>query len=265
MNFETLEPVTNDFLLNVALGRYGGKIVEFKKFSKAISLKTTLSDIWTLPFIMTYATEGETLYISSTSTEDTAVEVSVMGLDENGYYKEQPITINGTTPVQLSGLWLRTFRIKNVNGTINVGEIYISTSSNVGIPADSTVRCHGIAGTPSIGTEPPIGGSTFMSHFTVPKGYVALIIDYTTIQPGSADIDFVAYARGKDKVFIPLDQTGGTLTRPFYKDLFDELTDFKIMAKASSTLNRDVAISYKMLLVDRTLYNSDGTKIKGAI
>ncbi len=251
--WESKETITNSFEFNVALGRYGGNIVRWDVFSKMESISSTLQDVWTLDHDLTYATEGETLYIKSTNTRDTVIKADIEGLDEDGYYQTAEVQLNGTTAVEIPNLWLRILRVRPTNGITNLGAWTIATVT--GTPTDEQIRGHAVTGTTTQ------SGSSYMSHFTVPKGYVGLLQNYTTSQVGNADIDFVALARLQGSSFIPRDEVNGYSNRNFGMRILGELTDFKVMAKASSNLNRDVPVSYYLYLVKKELANFSGIRI----
>lgn len=255
------EPITNDVAMNIALGRYEQKIVKFLKFAKIpndVGLGSTWQDVWTRSHLLTYATSGESLYIWSSDESDT-MECFIAGLDGNGYYQEKTVTLSGATAVLIDGTWLRIFRITPLGSTINLGQITISTSST-GTSTDGQIRGHAVAGD-SIAN---FSGHTFMSHFTVPKGYIGLVDKYLTVTPGNADIFFQFLYRKDGLTFVPVDQTGSTLFRNLGNIAFDELTDIKVMAKATATTNRDIPISYTFRLVEKAYYDEAMTKPKTA-
>jgi len=254
-NWESKEAITNSFEFNVSLGRYGGYITRWDVFAKSESLSSTLQDVWTLDHDLTYTTVGEVLFIKSSSASDTSIYASIEGLDEDGYFQTAEVLLNGKTAVGIPKFWLRILRVRPTNGITNLGAWTIATVT--GTPAETEIRGHVIAGT---STQ---SGSSYMSHFTVPKGYIALLQNYTTSQVGNSDIDFIALARVQDGSFIPRDAVNGDSNRNFDMRILGELTDFKVMAKASSSLNRDVPVSYYFYLVRKELANFDGIRIMG--
>lgn len=93
-----------------------------------------------LPVIPTQA--GEALNVVSGSANDTSAgtgarTIRVEGLDANGSWAEENITLNGTTPVVTTSTWLRVIRAYIVtagSGATNAGAITIkhnTTTANV--------------------------------------------------------------------------------------------------------------------------------------
>lgn len=255
-----LEEITNNFLFNVGLGRYNKDIVRYYKFAKALSAGAVARDVWTRTHNLTYSTEPEQYYIVSNNVADVGVDVGIEGIDATGGFIREKITLNGTTPIALTGLWTRVFRLRLENGQSNLGELFVSINPTDIAPANAEIRAHGTAGTADL------GGSSFMSHFTVPTGYVGMITRYTPNAPGNADIEFTAYARKDQGVFIPSDLislTGNSEERNFEYLAFPEGYDFKVMVLSSSGVNRDIPLTYDVILVKKEWFKAENTLPRG--
>jgi hypothetical protein len=85
---------------------------------------------------------GEALNIVSGSANDAAAgtgqrTIRVVGLDADGDYQEETVTLNGTTPVVTSTTWTRVFRVYGLtagSGATNAGAITVKhnvTTANV--------------------------------------------------------------------------------------------------------------------------------------
>lgn len=99
------------------------------------------------------STSAEAVFLVSTNSSDTT-NVVVDGVDSDGECRVITVTLNGTTPVQvLSGgtgnTWLNVNRIFNVGTAAFVGDVYCSTKSTAGTPANTD----NIQAKMAIGTE----------------------------------------------------------------------------------------------------------------
>ena len=77
------------------------------KFGFYDSVSTSLTTIWSQGGIYSYLSAASTLYISSSSTDDTvagtgARTVTVSGLDNNFDEKVETVSLNGQTGVELN-------------------------------------------------------------------------------------------------------------------------------------------------------------------
>ena len=79
-------------------------------------------------------TSGVELFGVSTSASDTAICISQV-IDSNGDQTQITWTLNGTTPVSLGTGLVYAARISIISPTLNVGEVYISTKAEAGLPA----------------------------------------------------------------------------------------------------------------------------------
>jgi hypothetical protein len=97
--------------------------------------KTTAEDLWGYGGTHVPPTTATTIYCSSTSTSANQ-DMLIYGLNELGVDASSVATLNGTTPVAVSGLWYRVHTIENNNGVDVTGAIYVYTTSTVtgGVP-----------------------------------------------------------------------------------------------------------------------------------
>jgi len=189
---------TEPFELQVARGL----IIEHKplfKFGFNPDIDDALETVWAQGGLYSYLSTGTTLYISSSSTADTASgtgarSATVSGLDVN--YNEVSVTVDldGRDGVQLgSTSWLRIFRVTvNTAGTggQNAGVLYVGSeaSPTLGVPTNKYA-------TVAIGDN-----QTLMALWTVPAGYTAYLYE----------IDITVATTQNNKYC-----TGSVLARPY--------------------------------------------------
>jgi len=102
---------------------------------------------------------GESISIVSDSASDTE-KILVIGLDENFEQKQEEVILQGTTAVNLTGLWSRIFRAYN-NGTRDL-------LGNVSIFGTATYA------------KILVGNNqTLMSLYTIPANYTGYLLKYT--------------------------------------------------------------------------------------
>jgi len=105
---------------------------------------------------------GESLQIVSDSADDSQL-IYVEGLDENFIKKTEEVNLNGTTPVNLSGLWSRVYRSYNngsedLNGNVSIkGAISTNTFAKILIGNNQTL----------------------MSVYTVPADFTGYLLKYS--------------------------------------------------------------------------------------
>jgi len=166
------------FLLEIQRGNVAGHAIEHV-FSHNPSAGTTAVDIWKGTGNLTFLQVPVTIEAISTSADDDAVGIgtrviTVHGLDENWNVIQEDITMNGITatlPTTKSFIRVRKAEVKDT-GTYGV--------SNSGI---ITIRVSGAGSTlGEIGTDNGLQlGSTFNSHYSVPAGKTAYILEYEVI------------------------------------------------------------------------------------
>ena len=242
--------ITNEFALNVAVGRYEGALISGRKYAYKASATTTAIDMWGRTHNLTYATTAETLYLWSDNVTDTA-EIELHGLDGNYKYQRATIIANGTTPVAVPGSWLRVNDFNPSGAVSNIGNIFLSTNAG-GVVVDTELRGFIALGT---ATDAGIGG---MSHYTVPSGYWAMIKFYNRFAPPGSDVEFIAkYRKGNDP-FAQADIGGAWGQVDMGYIPFPPTTDFKIMVRSDSgTINRSLSAAYSIYLIKEEYVNAE--------
>ena len=209
------------------------------KFGFYDSVTTSLTTIWSQGGVYSYLSAASTLYISSSSTDDTgagtgARTVTVSGLDNNYDQKVETVTLNGQSGVELNGsTWFRVNRIV-VNtagsGGANAGVLYVGTESapTGGVPTNKYATV--LAG----------DNQTLMCIYTVPRGYTAFLTQKDVSASSSAGkfaiLSLVARPFGgvfniKDRV---LSSQGYSSIEYPYPLKFTEKTDIEVRAQADS-------------------------------
>ena len=229
---------TEPFELQVARGQitYHQSIHKFGFYD---SVTTSLTTIWSQGGVYSYLSAASTLYISSSSTDDTgagtgARTVTVSGLDNNFDQKVETVTLNGQLGVELNGsTWFRVNRIV-VNtagsGGANAGVLYVGTEATPsgGVPTNKYATV--LAG----------DNQTLMCIYTVPRGYTAFLTQKDVSASSSAGkfaiLSLVARPFGgvfnlKDRVLSS--QGYSNIAYP-YPLKFTEKTDLEVRAQADS-------------------------------
>ena len=115
---------------------------------------------------------GTSIELVSTDAEDDQ-DIFIHGLDQNFNLKEATATLNGTTPVSVSGTWTRVFRAYNTGSTNIVGDVSIRDSAII-----SEVYAQILDG----------NNQTLMSIYTIPADCTGYLIKYkaSAFNPQSA-------------------------------------------------------------------------------
>jgi hypothetical protein len=133
-------------------------------------------EVWDGSIAYPYPSSAETLYLSSTSEADDQT-YEIHGLDENWNFKTVEATAagpSGQDSVQISGSWIRVFRIKNIGTTDNAGTIHVSTDSD-------TSDSGGAPATPATQSRAQITAGfnqTLMAIWSVPNNATAYITNF---------------------------------------------------------------------------------------
>ena len=239
---------TEPFELQVARGQISYHKTIFK-FGFNPDIDASLETVWAQGGLYTYLSSASTLYISSSSTADTAAgtgarNVTVFGLDADWNEVSVTVDLSGYTGVQLgtASNWIRVNRIiVNTAGTggQNAGVLYVGTEATptLGVPTNKYA-------TVAIGDN-----QTLMSLWTVPAGYTAYLTQTdvtvaTTQNNKYATISILARPYGgvfqtKDK-FVKAESTH-TQVYTFPLE-FTEKTDIEVRAIGDSS-SADIAIS----------------------
>jgi len=219
------------------------------KFGFNPDIDNVLETVWAQGGLYTYLTSASTLYVSSSSANDTAAgtgaqNVTISGLDAD--YNEVSVTVdlNGQTAVQLglANNWIRVNRGSvNTSGATgsNEGVIYVGTEAAPvgGVPATPYA-------TIAIGDN-----QTLMALWTVPANFTAYVLQTdvtvaTTQNNKYATVHFLARPDGgvfqvKDKFVIAEGSHHQEYAIPLK---FNEKTDIEFRAIGDS-VGADIAIS----------------------
>ena len=227
------------FELQLSRGQIPGHLF-VHKFGYNPNIGTTTETVWAQGGVYVYPTSASTMYISSSSTADTAAgtgarTATVSGLDANFDQISETVSLNGQAGVQLNGAlnWYRVNRIV-VNtagsGGANAGVLYVGTEATPsgGVPTNKYA-------TVAIGDN-----QTLMCLWTVPRGYTAYLHQKDVSSSSSADkfAIFSLVARPKDGVFNIKDRVllanNSTAIAYWNPISFYECTDIEVRAKADS-------------------------------
>ena len=115
--------------------------------------------------------DGSPIEIVSTDASDNQ-EIFIQGLDQNFDLQEATATLEGMTPVSVSGEWARVFRSYNLGTTDITGDVSIRNSNTQTVYAK-------ILGS---------NNQTLMSIYTIPADCIGYLIKYkaTAFNPQSA-------------------------------------------------------------------------------
>ena len=139
---------------------------------------------------------GESIDIVSSNSSD-GQEIVIQGLDEVFNFKEVSATLNGTTPVNIAGLFSRIFRVYN-NGSENLeGDVYVvknGTWTNVNNITNlyAKIISH--------------NNQTLMSVYSIPADSVGYLLKYKLSAQNPSSSSVIGYTidikvRQKDKIF----------------------------------------------------------------
>jgi len=237
----------SDFFVEVARGNIPGHTLRgFVSTNRSVGL--TFEDVWGGALDLVYPTAGETWELVSADLNDASAgtgarTVLVISMDTNYNENQQIVTLNGTTPVALTG----SDHFKPVlavvltagSGEENAGIITLQVSGagaerNI-IPAGDVLSVDG--------------------HFTVPAGKTLFFRQVVTYLPKNVDGDVRVRTKSNapDAAWV----TAGDL--PYYQNNFalpimalisvPEKTDVNIQARLSSAGGRVQQIT-EFLLVD---------------
>ena len=164
--------------LQVARGLVTGTSCEIRSAFNPDCAQNVIESIWVEGGVYPYSTwtTSQHLFVISTSTSDTNIQIYIDGLDENYNHINETITTNGTTAVQTINHYMR----------IHTATIISNNRPNVG-----SITFRLVSGTGTVVAHIGVGlGMTKLSQYTVPAGYTAYITygDCTTFRGGSGNI-----------------------------------------------------------------------------
>ena len=228
------------FELQLSRGQIPGHLF-VHKFGYNPNIGTTTETVWAQGGLYVYPTTASTMYISSSSINDTsdgtgARTATVSGLDADFKPITVTVPLNGQAGVQLNGAlnWYRVNRIV-VNtagsGGANAGVLYVGTEATPsgGVPTNKYA-------TVGIGDN-----QTLMCIWTVPFGYTAYLHQKDVSSSSSADkfAIFSLVARPKDGVFNIKDRVllaNNSTAISYWNPIpFYECTDIEVRAQADAS------------------------------
>ena len=227
--------------------------ITYNKFAGRLDIGTTQSIISTCHNENPFNTTGTQLYISSADATANQV-IFLEGVDQNYEVKQVNIQLQGQTAIPLTTNFRTIWRGYNNDSTDLTGDAYVGSEATPtdGVPADENMYCNII----SI-INGKLVNQTLTSIFTIPKGYNGFVTSWYCSAPKSADIDFTAYIREKDKVFryverMALYQTSFKKDLPFIR--IPEFADIKVMG-ATQNANYNGTTIYDLTLVSKDYLN----------
>lgn len=211
---------------------------------------TNLCSLWDIGELYEYLDTAQKVQVASSSNTDAidgdgAREIAIYGLDENGIGYGEIVSLNGQTPVETEGSFIRVFRMEVLSVGINQS-------------ADGNIQC-GLP--PFTGGEAAtvlaqITGSnnqTLMAIFTIPADKVGFIHEYYSNSGKSGEVVIDSVSRVNGSVFqldrrILLFESSFNYQNeiPFF---FPPLTDIEI--RAQSNVGCPVSAGFDIVLIDK--------------
>lgn len=273
--FDSTSPTTvqtiRDFNTSIAMFQIDGySIVDKFGFNQTIETTSDPEDVWEVGGLYPYDADGTApiLYLSSSDASDTE-PISVQGLDINGDFVDQEITLTGQTNALLTTPLWRVFRLEN-NGTTDIqGTVYCHTDPvpSSGVPLTVNIRAV-IQGN---------NNQTEMAVYTIPKGKIGFLyrgelgVQLSGGAGALAEFARIQYqSRRFGKVFkvkksITCMVGGGSALYQdprTFPDIIPALTDIKInVLEVSTTLGTWAA--FDILLVDEDKFRKSFLKAIG--
>lgn len=202
----------NDFWLEIAKGNVPGHAAIIVRGHNADIDDGAQEDVWEPGGELSYLSSAETMEIASTSADDAAAgtgarTVMIQGVDDDGLFISEVVTLNGTSNVQTSNSYLRV-NLMNIltagSAGWNVGDLTATATTAATIQDEMDA------------TE----GFSQSSHYTVPAGKTAFLtqveLNAAKLSGGGVpEIEFKA-------MFRPF---GGAWHQGFDKTLDTSVTD----------------------------------------
>ena len=212
--------------------------------------------VWAQGGNFPYPTSAVTMFVSSTSVNDTnggtgANSILIQGLDENYDEIEETVFLNGQTQVATQNSYLRVYRafvtLAGTGGTAG-GIIYIGSSGATGGVPNTTVYAN-----------LSFGNQTQIAAYTIPAGYTLYLddINFTAALSQASKLVtcvFVSRDFGSNVFrsrFINVLQSNQLITKFEYPQPFYEKTDLECRV-SSNTTNNAVAASFQGVLIKNT-------------
>lgn len=207
-------------------------------------------DIWNVGGDYTgWPAAAEAIEVLSSSAADTAAgtgarTVKIFGLDANYALQEETVTLNGVTPVDTVGTYLRVYRAFVVtagSGTTNAGTITIRHTTTT-----ANVFCQITIGI----------GQTQQTNYTIPAGYTGYLIGYQSqIFDTTANRSTIAIKYREFGGSVRMQRSFNVATDANYSNSplgglsIPEKTDFIFRALSVQNPNANIAVTWDMLLV----------------
>ena len=244
-----------NFFLEVERGVVSGWSHVYK-FGKIFGLTTTLTPL-AIDGLYQTPTTAQSLEIVSTSTDDTSAgtgarTVTIIGLDANWAEQSVTVTMNGTTPVAVTGTWLRVYRMRcatsgtyaSATAASYAGTITLRNSGQ-GVTWAQLTLDNGFA-----------IGQSLIGAYTVPSGYIAYVYpSYVSVDSTKSVSGYFFTRDNADTVTAPysplraqqsIELVGGMnyMDTDMPIGIYQAKTDFGYMVKTStSTANVSVAFN----------------------
>ena len=200
-------------------------------------LATTLETVWNGPAAANpfLPTSAAVLNITSDVAGDTAIPVTIQGLDADYREIEETVTLNGTTIVNTTQQFIRVNRAFNSGSTEATGNISINHGANV--------LAYIAAGY----------NQTLTSQYTVPAGKTLYLFSVLKTAGKGSDTELSFMSRELNKVWR-VKHVVHLLETPVEHDYlfpqrFNEKSDIRVQGFSRSTAT-DVTASYEFVLVN---------------
>lgn len=260
-----LQAKTNDtpFELSVNQGKQQGiSVVDKFGVNLSIARNSTPEDVWEFGGLYNYDADGTApiMYLSSSSLND-SVDVSIQGLDVDGYLVNQTITLNGQNIVNLSTALWRVYRMQN-EGSVDIeGTVYCHTNPTVsnGVPPDSSVRAIIDNG----------NNQTLMCLYTIPKGYVGFLYRGEVgveLEGNAAALAEYAHCHYESRRFGKVFKVKKAITimvsqgyysdKRSFPDIIPALTDIKVVAVEVSAV-MGLWATFDLMLVEEDEFSAE--------
>ncbi len=215
-----------------------------QKFGSNAGIGTSFEDMWEIGADYNFLSTAATLYIGSSSASDTAVTITVKGLDADWLYQEIDIALDDSDPqadqvavVSAGGAetWIRVNRAYVSGATASVGNIYIADE----VPG--TWSAGGLPGTigNTVAYIPIADQQTMQAIYSTPADQVGVLVHWhvsnTTVQAAQAKIqvrEFGGVFRTQSSV-VGLSNDIFHMEWHTYPKLFPK-SDIKVIAQADA-------------------------------
>jgi hypothetical protein len=252
----------NPFNLSVNMGRIPGYSV-IDKFGEnpEVDTNTAPEDIWEGGGLYNYDADGTAPIerVVSNNVADTGIVIPVEGLDIDGNYVSQDVTLTGTTPVLLGTPLWRCFRMGHDSSTAVTGVVYayVGTVAPTAVPpatADPQTRAIINNG----------NNQTLMALYTIPKGKVGFLFRGelgVSRQQTAGEARLAYFSRRLGKVFtvkkrVNLSNTGTSIyqDKRSFPDTIPSFTDIRLSVETVSQNGMGLWGAFDIMLVDETQF-----------